>query len=377
MSRKVVPSEETIRLVESRTVLPLPKPSDRTLTPQKQEPESGEVGNIVKVVPQYSKAFRYDYGAINQTLFPSLEYTICEPPPYKPGVNSLERGVDVLITGEDGQTVTTDGPYASAKGDMCMRGGSWYFEIDVIQPNVRIGIARREASCEGPVGYDSYSYGVQDSKGMSVHCARTKEFMEPFGPGDTIGFHVYLPISSRPRQIVRSRVPLKLNDQIWLESINYRPTLEMERYILPKNYHEPRPEDVISGSFCNVYRNGTLVGPLAEPLRDFRPPHSKFDFWLHLPPADDGALGYYPIISAYKGGAARFNFGPEFRGKIPEGARGLYERYDAQIADDFAVDLIDEVVFEEIDEKMPPDQQLRHKLKAYKEKKTVVKKLFA
>lgn len=367
---------EALRLVEHRTIQPQPSNIDRSLEPQPTRPEPEEVKEEDRSVPQYSKAFRYDFAATNIAAFPSLEYTICEPAPYVAGVNPLERGAHVRLEGTDAQTVTTTGPYSGAKGNVCMRGGEWYFEIEVIRPNVRIGIARRETSCEGPVGADSYSYGVQDGAGTALHCARPRRFMQPFGPGDVIGFHVCIPRDSRPIGTVRSRVPLKYNDQIWLESLNYRSSLEMERYILPQHYGDPKPNEIISGSFVKVFRNGEYAGTLAEPLRDFSSPLSKFDYWLHLKPVDDGWLGYYPMISVYKGGAARFNFGPHFNHTAPESARGLWERYNEQVADDVAVDAINEIVFEEIDAEIPRQEDVRQRLQVFEEKKVPAKKLF-
>ena len=57
----------------------------------------------------------------------------------------------------------------------------------------------------------------------------------------------------------------------------------------------------------------------------------------------------------------------DFKYDVPEGARGLYERYDEQTADDFMLDLTEEIIFEAIDERLPKLQ--RRKLSEFKERK--------
>lgn len=90
------------------------------------------------------------------------------------------------------------------------------------------------------------------------------------------------------------------------------------------------------------------MGTPFEDLYAFLPPASQP---IEIPnvggrPLDDGSLGYYPAISVFKGGAAEINFGPEWRYKpedLGEEVRGLWERYNEQVAEDIVYDLVDEV----------------------------------
>lgn len=324
---------------------------------------------VSESLPKYDKRFRYETCATNLTHFPSLEYTQCDGPPYCARLNAVEKGQNTLIIDNEEQIVTTkdDTSFGSAKGNVCMKGGSWYFEIELLKPKVRIGIARREASCESPVGCNAYGYGIEDREGLSIHCGRVNKFMEPLSVGDVVGFHVNIPIDSRPRRVNRTRIPVKVGKQLWFESLNYRTTHEMLMWESNVELTPPPNEEVIDNSFVKVYRNGECAGTLAEPLRDFRPPNSEYAPVLQIPSSDDGMLGYYPMISAFEGGSAKLNCGPNFKYRVPEGARGLFERYDEQVADDFLLDLTEEIVFEAIDERLPKLQ--RRKLSEFKERK--------
>ena len=62
--------------------------------------------------------------------------------------------------------------------------------------HVRIGITRREASLEGPVGFDSYGYGVRDFSLESIHDGQLQQILDKvpmLKNGDRLGFLVKLP----------------------------------------------------------------------------------------------------------------------------------------------------------------------------------------
>ena len=338
-------------LVKNRLNRAAPTVRQRRLAPR---PFTEERINHGHNGPAFNRAYRFDTAATNIACFPHLEYTLCETSPYCARINPLDHGPESYLVGPNADIFTTFGPYETGRANVCLRGGGkWYFEVEVLQPDVRLGIGRREAGGQAPVGYNAYSYGLQSKTGDKVHCSFREKFMEPFGAGDVIGFEVYLPIDPLVKDPVRLRQPFLHQDQVWMESHNYLRTDAMNEFRMPKNFRPLRPEEGIPGSYCRVYRNGEPAGTLAEPLMDFRPPNAEFDYWLRVPSRDDGMLGYFPMVSVYRGGAARFVPGPDFRFPPPSGARGLYARYGEQIADDVLADMLSELEYEEVDAVLP------------------------
>lgn len=311
-------------------------------------------------LPLSRKGYKYEPCVANKFL-PSVLYSNCEVEPFSAGVNYYDLSPFVAIGG-DNRTITTAEGYRGARANVKISEGSWYFEIVVVKANepgsdasVRIGLARREASLEAPVGADGYGYGLQSIKGRKVHLSRPAEFMEPFGSGDVIGFHVEIPRTKvMHANARRDRYPVVYKGSIYYEVLDYVPSKEMDGLLLPKMAGEPKQNEIIPGSKIIVYKNGELVGPMFENLREFLPPFSQYDLRHHVPPFDDGMAGYYPMISVYRGGQAKFNFGPEFVGQLPEKSRPLCEAYDEQIADNITLDILDEVEFEEVDASVTP-----------------------
>lgn len=340
--------------VEGRYLIPTPGENDWQLSHEKLKKSELEEREKNCIYPQYLKAYVYNFGATNITNFPFLQYTICEPEGYGAGFDPASRDSSVYFTDIGYNKVRNDGMYASVRGNTCLQEGHSYFEFEIINPDVRIGIARRETSCETPVGSDAYSYGLISRTGETVHASRISPFTRPLVRGDVVGFHVYLPIVSSPRDIVRTRVPVKFMGKIWLENHNYRSQLKMEKYMLQKNYGPPKPEEIINGSFCKIYLNGEYQGNLVDGLRDFRIPNSKFDYWLSIPPMDDGCCGYYPFASMYKGGEVKINTSSNLKFPIDfssegEEVKSLDRIFVQQICKDVLTDMIEDIVFEEMD----------------------------
>jgi COMPASS component BRE2 len=154
-------------------------------------------------------------------------------------------------------TASTDRGFRSARANVSVREGTWYYEIKVERgdgdigvgkgtgggevPNahVRVGWGRREAILDAPVGLDAYSYGLRDVGCEKVHLSRRKPYGDPsrhFKTGDIIGCLITLPPRpkvehrdiSDPAVIRRTRAPLKFKGQMYLESEEYRPAREME-----------------------------------------------------------------------------------------------------------------------------------------------------
>ena len=341
---------------------------------------------------------------------------------------SYEDSAGQVLFGPTALSATTNKGFRMVRANVGVREGRWYWECRIKRgivpfegqlpelsdpalakpgPHVRVGWARREASLEAPVGFDSYSYGIRDVAGQKVHVSRPADFF-PVGEniieGDVVGLEINLPTLQLHRRVVgedfhphadvpgselppgpglnnviRDRAPIRAKNQQYFEQSEYGSTKELEDYFSPspsftgQTDHKsdkvgPPPLRRLPGSWIKVYRNGKPMGKMFENLLAFLPPASSIQTSQSVKQDyDDGFLGYFPAISMYTGGIAEVNFGPEFvyppMGLLENDStneesnghrvRGLYERYNEQIAEDILYDLIDEVDYWEKDRANP------------------------
>ncbi|KAF3910436.1 hypothetical protein ABW20_dc0106404 [Dactylellina cionopaga] len=357
--------------------------------------------------PSNRKGFRY-LPCKASLLIPTLKYHTTEVPPYAARISYEDKSTHVHVD-NSGVALTTEKGFRSARANVGVREGDWYYEckilggINPLNPaeengHVRVGFGRRETSLDVPVGYDSYSYGIRDMDGQIVHMSRPKDFMkESIVTGDVIGLHISLPAvsiqrdmlapfsetSKYPPDILRDRVPIKYKAQLYFEQFEYMPVKDMEDAM------NPAPSANTSVSLANiskaskvcfktlpdskirVYKNGKYMGTAFENLFVFLPPASQPLATIGGRPLDDGFCGYYPMVSAFRGGSAQVNFGPNWEynpedldfgndgnpgitvngdemqedglANIKIRVRPMSERYDEQIAEDVTYDMIDEV----------------------------------
>ncbi|KAK9479582.1 hypothetical protein V1514DRAFT_278016 [Lipomyces japonicus] len=328
-------------------------------------------------------------------LFSKLKYTQIEIPPYGPRVNIEDISMQILVDRETGTIVSTDKGHRMARANVGVREGKWYWECKILKGNlfngdgnVRAGWTRREASLETPVGFDAYGYGVRDVTGQKFHISRGTDFMpEPFQAGDVIGFYISLPsisyqldeASSKSKSslglstetgndvvpnIIRDRIPIKYKGQLYFEQFEYVPAKEFQDMLNQSSSDDVAMRETLLkekgllNSSIKVYKNGKFMGTPFEYLLPFLPPHSAPLSSMAARVVDDNSLGYYPSISVYGGGAAQFNFGPNFD-FFPEDlkqeassetldtnkVRSMSERYEEQIAEDVVWDIVDEIDF--------------------------------
>jgi COMPASS component BRE2 len=329
-------------------------------------------------------------------------YRIIPSPPEGRVRFSWEDRSQLLAVSDDALAVTADKGYRSARANVPLREGNWYFEVTVERGggdpgawkgggcHVRLGVGRRESPLTAPVGFDGYSYGVRDKTGEAVTLSQPKAYGTPFGTGDVIGVLISLPPrraadeedDSDPAHLRRKRVPIRYKGQLYFESLEYPATREMgEVFDLLANKGvkkaapkvkaaapgtkapvapvvlPARPLPTLPGSRLEFYKNGEPLGVAFEDLYDFLPlrPHPRPR--NARPPApgsdaarenhhDDGSLGYYPFVSVFGGGIARLNAGPAFRFPVAHPTlpvRALHERYDEYVAETVALDERDEV----------------------------------
>lgn len=311
---------------------------------------------------------RVDYCVPND-LLPNIGYSTSEPYNAQAGPSMFDASLKIGRN-QDG-VLTSPGGYCSCRANVGIGAGSWYFEIKIVKSkestndaHVRVGVSRREFNLETSVGCDAYSYGLQD-KGRKVYAARPRDFMEGFQTGDVLGFQVVIP-RERPENVPykarRDRLPFGKNDHIWWDVLDYAATDEMNDLLLPRVGAEfyPSPREAIPGSYIRLFKNGVDKGIMFEDLREFLPPFSQFSKEQGISSFNDGRLGYYPTISCYRGGQAKFFLNQsELQYPVPEGSRPLGERYVEQVADDVVLDVLDQVQFEEVDKSLPPEKLIR------------------
>ena len=374
------PNKDTAILAPLKYTLPAPRLSDFDAPKPPQ------------MVPALRRAYRQFYEAtehisnkrnfrytrcICDPNFPASQYhRQSETDPFGPRM-SFEDASSHILFDQLAKSVTTEKGFRLARTNIGCREGRWYYECRILSGNkapdapemdeqsngghVRMGWARREASLDGPVGFDAYSYGLRDVGGQKVHMSRPKDFVTPpadFCQGDVIGLELTLPSLSLHRKVVtgvynkavdvsddldpvgsfdypdaiRDRIPIRYKNHLYFEQFEYHPTKDLDELMHPgekttttdKNgvateadppnpNHPQIPLRTLPFSSIRVYKNGELLGTPFTDLLSFLPPASK-----PLTSAgareglDDGMLGYFPAISVFRGGAAECNFGPDF-----------------------------------------------------------------
>ncbi|KAA8906833.1 hypothetical protein TRICI_005072 [Trichomonascus ciferrii] len=302
----------------------------------------------------------------------ALKYTAAEAPPFQARMSYEDRNKTHMLLSADATVISTQAGFRSARANVFVNEGTWYYEVKILRGNdselgdahIRAGFTRREATMEGPVGCDGYGYGIRDVGGDKVHLSRPKKFMdESFKTGDVIGFEITIPHrSSYTPNYFRDRYPIRYKGHLFFEVLDYTPTKPMDELLTPLSVLKKKREGIdhfhpqtIPDSYIRVYKNGKDMGNAFEDLYEFLPPASKFNTPFDKRTFDDGQLGYYPTVSVFKGGVAKVNFGPDFdyppKNKL---IRPICERYDEQIGEDVALDVIDQVDFEIQDAKEQP-----------------------
>ncbi|KAG5417759.1 ASH2 [Candida metapsilosis] len=160
----------------------------------------------VEDLPVNRRGFKYKLCRPNP-LFTSNFYSTTDLEPYQACVSLFDRSAGILFS-QDSMSVTQPRGWRSARSNVGIREGSYYFEFKILNADenshVRVGLARREASLEAPVGYDGYGYGIRDIDGELMFTSRRKNVcvQDGFTTGDVIGFLVQLPtLKEHKRQI--------------------------------------------------------------------------------------------------------------------------------------------------------------------------------
>lgn len=286
-------------------------------------------------------------------LFKELGYSCSEYPFAKPGMNLMDRsdGISIIQENNDCVSVSNSVGWRTARCDVCIKEGLTYWEVEVIQggtpsecdtsnsflrrkdiinesPHVRLGISKREASLESPVGFDSYGYAIRDTSLESVHEGKVAQLLGTHGlkPGDRLGFLLQLPScqsqidqakeytqrrldalvqstkntyqdSEQQRKrskttnknfqiallqdidhtnIVRDHIAIRYKNQLFFEATDYVKTTKPEYYSSDKR--ERQDYYHLENSFLAIYLNGEPLGEAFTDLKPFLPPFSELQY---------------------------------------------------------------------------------------------------
>ncbi|KAH3679954.1 hypothetical protein WICMUC_000697 [Wickerhamomyces mucosus] len=302
------------------------------------------------------RGFQYSPSSPNP-LLPIIKFSLTELPPFKPTLSYFDRSNATLIS-EDLSSVTTDRGWVSARASTPIQEGKVYLEFNIIKSDesshVRIGIGRREASIEAPIGFDGYGYALRDKTGQKVHLSRPCPFMDSFQTGDVIGFLIQLPIMTEFQDITRDQIAIRYRNRLYLEKFDYIPNKKMEHLLNPmtvfgeKTVADTNPFLPISltNSSITIFKNGKYIGVPFEDLYAFLPPFSELGKNKQNMFNNNGTLGYYPTVSVFNGGIAELNPGPNFKFRpddLGNDVKDYCELYGEKIAEEIVWDIIDEI----------------------------------
>lgn len=242
--------------------------------------------------------------------------------------------------------------------------------------HVRVGIGRKEASLEAPVGFDGYSYGLRDVDGQFMTISRRQKICIEggFQTGDVIGFLIELPPLEEHRKaiaeftteksklqgdqkqkkrkkkkiehniqdnikfnqdgnVVRDQIPIKYKNGLYYEQYEYTTTKTMEHLLNPVTVFgekaiiemddKTKNIPIIPNSRIRIFKNGIEKDCISD-IYSFLPTNLEDTEDINLGPntkqqlnpnyrnTDDGSLGYYPMLSAFQYGVVQLNPGPNF-----------------------------------------------------------------
>lgn len=315
-----------------------PPPRQLNHVSRKSSEVLGQSWDFYEVVDKITNkaGYRYTYAIADQG-FPLIKYRPTEAPPYNARF-SFEDSPPTISFSEDAKAVTASDSWHTARANVCVREGTYYYEARVISgmvksdsPNVtntkdrghvRLGFARREADLDVNVGIDCYGYGIRDVNGEVVNRMRCEPFFpkgEAINEGDVIGMLITLPplslhkkivegsydpsvdgdgsaaqakLSSAPN-IIRDRTPFfqtragqTRSGGFYFEQSNIFPTKHLRDYAFnlkeTSTFGPPSPlnsEDAslrtLPGSSITIFKNGVQMGTPFKDLYAFLPPASR------------------------------------------------------------------------------------------------------
>ncbi|BDD63837.1 Set1/Ash2 histone methyltransferase complex subunit ASH2 [Monascus purpureus] len=312
-----------------------PQPRQLSFMTRKTSDVIGQSWDFYEVVDKLTNknGFRYSY-AIADPLFRHIKYRQTDLHPYHARFSFEDSPAAIAFT-KDALAVTTSDPWQTARANVCVREGTYYYEARVIsgivsdtqaaprsgasgsspRGHVRLGFARREADLDVNVGVDCYGYGIRDVNGEVVNRMRCEYFFpkgESVCEGDVIGMLITIPPLSLQRKVVegtydpavdgdgstyhsespsatniiRDRIPFHYRSDFCWQQSNVFPTKQLRDYAFnlkeTPTFGPPSPlnsEDAslrtLPGSSITIYKNGVKMGTPFKELYAFLPPASR------------------------------------------------------------------------------------------------------
>ena len=313
-----------------------PQPRQLNFMDRKSSQVIGSEWDFYEVVDKLTNknGFRYSY-AISDPLFEHIKYRQTDLYPYHARFSFEDSPAAIAFT-KDALAVTTNDPWHTARTNVCVREGTFYYEARVIsgivndttasvpgngasglpsRGHVRLGFARREADPDANVGVDCYGYGIRDVNGEVVNRMRCERFFpkgESVCEGDVIGMLITLPPLSLHKKVVegtydpgiegdsstthpeplvtqniiRDRIPFHYRSDFCWQQSNIFPTKQLRDYAFnpketqtfglpsPVNSEDPSLR-TLPGSSITIYKNGVKMGTPFSELYAFLPPASR------------------------------------------------------------------------------------------------------
>lgn len=198
-------------------------------------------------------------------IFKSNLYSSTDLPPYKIRPSFFDRSSGINFS-ENMEYVSTPQGWRSIRTNCGVREGKYYMEFNIVNANnsddsshVRIGVARKEASLEAPVGFDGYGYGIRDLNGQKMTLSRPKEFMSlyndgdcGFTNGDVIGFLIDLPSLKEHKAAVNRFVE---NLKLEIDNNEVKPSESPKKRQKGKKESSSNDDEIKFQIFDNILRD--------------------------------------------------------------------------------------------------------------------------
>ncbi|KKZ61524.1 hypothetical protein EMCG_00603 [[Emmonsia] crescens] len=362
--------------------------------------------------------FRYTYAAMDPS-FRHIKYRQTDVPPYYSRFSFEDSPAAISFTEDGLAVTTNEPWHSARANVCAREGSYYYEARVISgivkgsqqtpsgspRGNIRLGFARREADLDVNVGVDCYGYGIRDVNGEVVNRMRCEYFFpkdEAINEGDVVGMLITLPplwlhkkivegtydpsvdgdgsntsttttaILPPAPNLIRDRIPFHLKADFLYQQSHIYPSKHLRDYAFnlkeTPTYGVPSPTNTedpslrtLPGSSITIFKNGVKMGIPFHDLYAFLPPASRATQASNnlgvgeRENADDGMIGYFPVVSCHGGGAVEARFegpwwvGPPAINNEEESKaqgqviKGFGERYDEQIVEDVLADIVDEI----------------------------------
>lgn len=131
--------------------------------------------------------------------------------------------------------------YCSSKASHGVESGTWYFEVQIIKGDVRVGWGQALADIQAPIGYDEYGYGYSNKHSKIFHCSRGYPVKIIENEYKVIGCLLSIPeLDLEESKEVKSAIEQKYPPLNFLTTYNVK-------------------QDILQNGFIQFYADGQLI----------------------------------------------------------------------------------------------------------------------